>query len=65
MGKDEMNELGEIMALVLKNTKTAPNPKDPSKPSKTKYLIDEKAKNEALNRVEKLLSRFRSILSWI
>jgi glycine hydroxymethyltransferase len=58
MGKDEMNELGEIIALVLKNTKAAPNPKDPSKLSKTKYFIDEKAESEALNRVEKLLSRF-------
>jgi glycine hydroxymethyltransferase len=44
--------------LVLKNTKTAPNPKDPAKPSKTKYHIEEKAKNEALNRVKELLSCF-------
>jgi glycine hydroxymethyltransferase len=58
MGKDEMNELGEIIASVLKNTKAAPNPKDPSKPSKSKFVIDKRAESEALDRVEKLLSRF-------
>ena len=58
MGALEMEELGEVIALILKNTKAAPNPKDPTKNSKTRYIIEDKARNEALNRVEKLLSRF-------
>ena len=57
MGKDEMNELGEIIAVVIKNTKAASS-KDKSKLSKVRYNMDEKARSEALDRVEKLLSRF-------
>ena len=58
MGAPEMAELGEIIAGILKNTKAAPNPKDPAKISKTKYIIEDNARSEALIRVEKLLSRF-------
>ena len=58
MGKAEMDELGSIIALVLKNTSQAPDAKDPAKKSKAKYIIDEKAKAEAIERVAKLLSRF-------
>ena len=58
MGKPEMDELGSIIALVLKNTRPAPDGKDPAKQSKAKYLIDEKAKAEALDRVKKLMDRF-------
>jgi glycine hydroxymethyltransferase len=58
MGKAEMDELGSIIALVLKNTSQAPDAKDPAKKSKAKYLVDEKAKAEALDRVKKLLDRF-------
>jgi glycine hydroxymethyltransferase len=58
MGKAEMTELGAIIALVLKNTKAAPDPKDPAKHSKAKYTIEEKAKTEALDRVKKLLEKF-------
>jgi glycine hydroxymethyltransferase len=58
MGPAEMEELGGIIALVLKNAGPAPDPKDPAKKSKAKYLIDGKAKSEALDRVEKLLGRF-------
>jgi glycine hydroxymethyltransferase len=58
MGKPEMETLGEIIAGVLKNTKAAANPKDPAKSSKTKYVIEDKERKEALMRVEKLLSRF-------
>jgi glycine hydroxymethyltransferase len=58
MGTAEMEELGAVIALVLKNTVPAPDPKDPAKKSKAKYLINEKAKTEALSRVEKILSRF-------
>ena len=58
MGTPEMEELGSIIALALKNTKPAPDGKDPSKMSKAKYIIDEKAKAEALERVKKLMDRF-------
>jgi glycine hydroxymethyltransferase len=58
MGKVEMEELGEIIAGVLKNTKATPNPKESAGLSKTKYIIDDKVRNEALRRVENLLSRF-------
>ncbi|MCL1848354.1 MAG: glycine hydroxymethyltransferase [Clostridiales bacterium] len=58
MGKAEMDELGSIIALILKNTSQAPDAKDPAKKSKAKYLIDGKAKAEAMDRVKKLLDRF-------
>ena len=58
MGALEMEELGGIIASILKNTKAAPNSKDPAKQSKTKYLIEEKTKTMALSCIEKLLSRF-------
>jgi glycine hydroxymethyltransferase len=58
MGKAEMDELGSIIALVLKNCSQAPDGKDPAKKSKAKYRIDEKAKAEALERVKRLLDRF-------
>ena len=58
MGKVEMEELGSIIALVLKNTTQAPDAKDPAKKSKAKYIVDEKAKAEAMDRVAKLLVRF-------
>jgi glycine hydroxymethyltransferase len=58
MGKAEMDELGSILALVLKNTSQAPETKDPSKRSKSKYLIEAKAKAQALERVKALQNRF-------
>jgi glycine hydroxymethyltransferase len=58
MGKTEMEELAEIIALVLKNTVPAPDPKDPAKKSKAKYVIAEAVKAEAQGRVKKLLDRF-------
>jgi glycine hydroxymethyltransferase len=58
MGKAEMEELGAIIAMVLKNTRPAQDPKDPAKYSKAKYTIEEKAKTEALTRVKKLLEKF-------
>jgi glycine hydroxymethyltransferase len=66
MGKAEMEELGAIIALVLKGTVQAPvlpaelpaASKDPAKKSKAKYSIDEKTKAEALERVKRLLDRF-------
>jgi glycine hydroxymethyltransferase len=58
MGKAEMEELGEIIANVLKNTKAAANPKESAGMSRTKFIIDENARNESLSRVKKLLSCF-------
>jgi glycine hydroxymethyltransferase len=53
-----MEELGSVIGLVLRNTSPAPDAKDPAKKSKAKYVIEEKAKAEALGRVKKLLDRF-------
>jgi glycine hydroxymethyltransferase len=66
MGKADMEELGAIIALVLKGTVQAPvlpaelpaASKDPAKKSKAKYSIDEKTRAEALERVKRLLDRF-------
>jgi glycine hydroxymethyltransferase len=58
MGKAEMEELADIIALALKNTNPAPDPKDPAKKSRAKYEVNENAKAEALGRVQKLLARF-------
>ena len=58
MGTKEMEELGAIISLVLKGTKPTPDAKDPSKPSKAKYEVLPAVKEEALKRVENLLSRF-------
>ncbi|MCX7829287.1 MAG: glycine hydroxymethyltransferase [Thermanaerothrix sp.] len=58
MGPAEMKELGAIIALVLKGTKPAPDPKNPSQPSKAKYVIDPMVKAEAHRRVKALLDRF-------
>ncbi|MDR2176428.1 MAG: glycine hydroxymethyltransferase [Treponema sp.] len=57
MARAEMEELGGIITLVLKNT-TAAETSPGAAPSKVKYHIREAAKAEALVRVEKLLSRF-------
>jgi glycine hydroxymethyltransferase len=58
MGGKEMDELGAIIGLVVKNTRPAPDAKDPSKTSKAKYIVDEKAGAEARERVKKLLDRY-------
>ncbi|MDR1306212.1 MAG: glycine hydroxymethyltransferase [Treponema sp.] len=52
MGTAEMEELGAIIALVLKAVSPAPAG------SKAKYTIEPGAKAEALDRVKKLLDRF-------
>ncbi|MFQ3547688.1 MAG: glycine hydroxymethyltransferase [Termitinemataceae bacterium] len=54
----EMEELGAIISLVLKGTTPAPDPKDPNKPSKAKYVVAPDVKTEALRRVAALLERF-------
>jgi glycine hydroxymethyltransferase len=58
MGTAEMEELGAVIALVLKNTRPAPDGKDPAKKSKSRYEIGAGARADALDRVEKLLGRF-------
>jgi glycine hydroxymethyltransferase len=58
MGKAELEEIGELISLVLKNTSPARDAKDPAKFSKAKYSVEEKAKAQALDRVKKLLDRF-------
>ncbi|MCL2374220.1 MAG: serine hydroxymethyltransferase, partial [Treponema sp.] len=58
MGAAEMEEIGSIVALVLKNTRPAPDAKDPSKMSKAKYVIDENAKAQAMGRVRKLMETY-------
>jgi glycine hydroxymethyltransferase len=58
MEEAEMEELGSIIALILKNTSPTVDGKDPSKKSKAKFITEEKAKAEALARVKKLLDRF-------
>jgi glycine hydroxymethyltransferase len=58
MDKADMEELGAVIALVLQNTVPAPDGKDPAKKSKARYVIAEKAKTEAIERVKKLLDRY-------
>jgi glycine hydroxymethyltransferase len=57
MSAAEMEELGDIIALVLKSTTPALDGNSGRK-SKSKYVIAEKARNEALTRTAALLSRF-------
>jgi glycine hydroxymethyltransferase len=58
MGTAEMEELGAIIAMVLKNTSPAADGKDPARKSKVRYEIEVKARADALNRVKNLLDRF-------
>jgi glycine hydroxymethyltransferase len=58
MGQAEMEEIGAVIALVLKGTSQAPDSKDPAKTSKAKYHIDPAVKDEAVSRVKALLDRF-------
>ncbi|MDR0389135.1 MAG: glycine hydroxymethyltransferase [Spirochaetaceae bacterium] len=58
MGVAEMEEIGAVIALILKGTSQAQDSKDPAKKSKAKYHIEEAVKTEALGRVKKVLDRF-------
>lgn len=58
MGQAEMEEIGAVIALVLKGTSQAQDAKDPAKKSKAKYLIEPRVKDEAIGRVKTLLDRF-------
>ncbi len=60
MGEPEMKEIAAIVKLVLANTKaeTISSGAHAGKPSKAKYRIDEKIKQEAQKRVKTLLDRY-------
>jgi glycine hydroxymethyltransferase len=58
MGHAEMEEIGALIALVLKGASQAPDAKDPAKKSRTAYLIAPAVEAEAVNRVKALLDRF-------
>ena len=58
MGKAEMEEISSIITLVLKGTVQAPLEKDPSRKSRSKYIIAPEVKAEAIQRVKKLLDRY-------
>ena len=56
MGKGEMTEIADIMAAVLKNTHAKINKKGAKK--RAAYDLDEIVKQDSINRVKALLSRF-------
>lgn len=60
MGADEMSEIAEILALVLKSTKPAliESGANAGKPSKAKYDIDPAIVTEARNRIKALLDKY-------
>jgi len=58
MNSADMEELGSILALVLKGTKPLPEAKDPGKLSKSRFAVDPVTKSQALERVAKLLDRY-------
>ena len=58
MNGAEMEELGTLIAMVIKGTTQAKDAKDPSKNSKAKYIADESIKSEVRARVKKLMDKF-------
>jgi glycine hydroxymethyltransferase len=60
MGAGEMKEIAAIIALVLKNTRAeiSGSGDNAGKPSKAKWIIDDKIRQEAQSRVKKLLRKF-------
>jgi glycine hydroxymethyltransferase len=58
MGREEMQEIASLIALVLNHTAQTPDPKDPAKKSLVKYRVDEQVRSQALARVRELMSRF-------
>ncbi len=60
MGKEEMKEIASIIALVLKNTRPAVISKGPKAGtlSKAKAVTNKEAREQAINRVHALLSKF-------
>jgi len=60
MGRDEMEEIAEIIRVTLTNTRPAILTEGPQagKPSKRKFELDPKSETEARSRVRDLLGRF-------
>ncbi|MCL2689728.1 MAG: glycine hydroxymethyltransferase [Chitinispirillia bacterium] len=60
MKTEEMKEIAAILKIVLSNTKPEiiASGNNAGKPSKAKYIVDEKAASEARAMVKKLLDRF-------
>ena len=58
MGKDEMVEIGSIIADVVKGTEQTLSKNNPSVKSKAKYLVNPKVKANAIERVDNLMNRF-------
>ncbi|MDR0305015.1 MAG: glycine hydroxymethyltransferase [Chitinispirillales bacterium] len=60
MGEYEMKEIAKIFSLILRNTKAGVVEKgeNAGKPSKISYIIDEKIKVEAKEKVKSLLAKF-------
>lgn len=60
MGEEEMKEIASIISFVLSNTRPAIMTKgeNAGKPSKAKAVTSKEAKEEALKRVDALLSKF-------
>jgi glycine hydroxymethyltransferase len=58
MGTEEMAEIGSIIAHVVKGTQQAPTEKNPSLKSKAKYSLDPAVKEQAIQRVKKIMDRF-------
>ena len=56
MGVDEMTEIADIMAAVLKNTHAKINKKGAKK--RAAYSLDEAVKQDSINRVKALMSKF-------
>lgn len=59
MKEIDMQELADIIALVLKNTKPINDEKSPTGVSRTKYTIERSARFDAKRRVDELLKKFR------
>jgi glycine hydroxymethyltransferase len=57
MGPAEMEEIADVLRLVLTSTK-AEVAQGTGKPSKAKFLIDDKARIDARDRIHRLLDRF-------
>jgi glycine hydroxymethyltransferase len=58
MGEAEMEEIGSIIAAVIKGTAQAQDKKDPAQKSKAKYIIDDSVKASVRERVKNLMDRF-------
>jgi len=58
MGTAEMEKIADIVKLVLTNTKPAESGKNDGLMSKAKYIIDAKAKEQAVKLTAELISKF-------